>query len=241
MVMTEGNDAVQTISNAVVMSGNRIDSKSVPDPADDEFATTDLNERWTPVGLIGPGTVGLLRADITPIYDLITKPGCLLMQGSGAMAIRAGYILPDNRSIVVKVRANQQWMGGRIQDELYMGIWLNGSFAGPTDEPRAAIYAYMGNTGQGVIEGSVNGGYSTAQPGVFDFGLLYLRIARVDLTYYVMVSGDGEQWTQIRNGVMPAAPTQLWIGGGQNNANAPFPIMEFDFMREGANSILPWA
>lgn len=219
-----------------------IDRKpGAPDIPDDEFdAGGRLHPKWTVVeGTLA--TVDPLSTAATG-YDLASKPGSLLAQprnGVGVTRLTQAYTLPDQRSIVMKMRPATVLAGDTN------AVW--GPIISLTTSP-GTDYDTSDNNGLYLIGYRSNGLYSKIHSsgnhylGVVQLNRsLYLKITRNGLVYTTWMSGDGECWCPVGTGTAANARTKLWLAmASYSTFTGPVPIQEIEWIREGGLGVRPW-
>ena len=227
-----------------------LDRKASSDTPDDEFASGSLAGKWTVVNGAS-GTVDLFEAGTTiSRYDLSTRSGWLLVQvgkNSGqAVRLRQDFTIPDGSSIVAALSVvGGQSATSASNNAAQYGLGLNstdGTFASGTWE-WLIVDGQSGSQPRILIDGSA-GGITDAgtNSGLTSGALVYLRIARVSLTYTFFFSTNGfSTWQPIGARTFASAPDNLWLIAECNTTfTAPVPIIAFDWIRQGSNALDPW-
>jgi hypothetical protein len=228
--------------------------KVTADTPDDEFSELTLDAKWTAVSG-SSGTVDLFESSNVSEYDLITRPGNLLVQvgqtGAQEVMLRQDYTLPDNKSIITAISPNlmSDDLGGTdsgiLNNELQIGLSINDSDTDHDAGNSHEVFFDANVNGWRLIQqihngGSVVGG-TTPGNAMPDLQKIYLRISRVSSAYYGFFSMDGTTWFPL-SGDTPAGTYDnvwIWVRSGATFGD-PIPIQAFDWVRLGTNSIDPW-
>jgi hypothetical protein len=227
-----------------------LDRKASADTPDDEFASGSLAGKWTVVNGAS-GTGDLFEAGTTiSRYDLSTRSGWLLLQvgknNGQAVRLRQDFTIPDGSSIVAALSVvGGQSATSASNNAAQYGLGLNstdGTFASGTWE-WLIVDGQSGSQPRILIDGSA-GGITDAgtNSGLTSGALVYLRIARVSLTYTFFFSTNGfSTWQPIGARTFASAPDNLWLIAECNTTfTAPVPIIAVDWIRQGSNALDLW-
>lgn len=223
--------------------------KPTADTPDDEFGESSLDGKWTAVNG-STGTVSLIQSANVSIYDLITRPGSLLVQagksGAQQVSLRQDYTLPTGSSIVVSLAPTLMSDGvpAIVNNELWMGMALNdndtnydqGNWLGVLMDANDNGWRLISYDGSTIFGGTPN----TSKVAIDLAERVYLRIARHSTTYYTYYSFDGKTWFPVGS-TSGTIYNNLWLFVHSKAAfGAPIPIQAFDWVRQGSNAIDPW-
>ena len=230
--------------------------KPSPDTLDDEFASFALDSKWTVVSG-SSGTVDPLSRTDQSTYDLVTRPGWLLIQcgsdGTEDVQLRQDVTLADGESVVLAIAPNFNMGTNRDPDSnhIQIGLGLNTS---TTDIEPADTFALVwlaeadpaGMDIQGAAENT--GGTSVASSQVylpFAPGVMFARIFRDGTDYHLFYSIDGVSWSSLMGSLSGAVTTtldRLWISvkNTASTADEPVPITAVKWIRQGGSGVDPW-
>ena len=225
---------------------------STPSSVDDEFSQNKIDiSKW----VINKGKVG--KVDILDtsllgfnesVIDMTTKSNSLLVQTGQAkdFEIFQDYTLLDGESIILKMSSViqlTQTLEGFIDVGLCVGDGLTANsgnyitlkFASNND----GWYLIQERTGA-VLDGALGDVGSENATTSKD---VYFRISRLSNGYQGFFSFNGKTWT-ISNylDVIPQELDRIFIYSKSTatQAGSPLPITEFEWIRKGDNSIVPW-
>lgn len=221
-------------------------TKASSDTPDDEFDSETLDGKWTVVGGATLGTVDLMEAGNVSKYDLVSRPGWLLMQAgantSQVVSLRQDYTMADAESIVAAVAFSVTDPEGIANNELPIAIGVNDSdvswYAGlhfhvglETDATQLNIKSWQRGT-------AVYGSMANVQIG----SVFFLRIVRSGTIFHGFVSTDGSAWVNVGSLNMTAGmPNNLWLFVQPFATNeTPVPIIAVKWFRSGTNNLDPW-
>jgi len=217
-----------------------------PGTPNDEFSAGTLDVKWTLVSG-SAGTVSMISTDTTPIYDLASRSGWLLVQvgANREFEIRQDYTLPSGSSIVLSLAPNLLADNNIANDELLIGLALNDSdtnydannYVFMTLDPNAGgvRWAYF-RTGGTLVGSTLDGNPIAEVPGQH-----YVRILRAGDVYYGYMSHDGITWMPLGSYTPAAILDNIWIVvHSKASFSTPNPIQAFGWIREGGSGIDPW-
>lgn len=216
----------------------------------DEFDAGTLDAQWT-ITNAASGTVDLVGNPATPVYDLSTRSGCLLIQadggtGDGYVILTVADTLADGEQIIASCLSPE--VPGTDNNQNRIGI---GVADGPDPDQGASgddykmLYYDGSDAGHVKVFGTIGGSSTT------DGTLLhaspagrrcYFRIARDGSNYRFFYSVDGTVWAFV--GSTSLAATHTFLVCGKNSSTSEFavaPIYGFEWVRHVANHDYdPW-
>lgn len=206
----------------------------------DEFETTTLDPSWTIVG--GGATAGTVQLGADPtghVYDLVTRPGCLLLQADTSTTIaefRKTGIPADGEQVIASLLVAEGWSSSNNYHRVAFGLNTGAGYDAGT-----YCYLYYDGADRSAValwDGGLIGQLSEA---AFAAGRIYFRIINVAGTFVFYASRDGTTWAVL--GRKTFTPTHLSIAMGSpvTHASADAPIHGVEWVRHVANHDLdPW-
>lgn len=163
----------------------------------------------TAVGTVA-GVVSMTTPPVSPIYDLTTRPGSVLLQplNNGLAQLRIPYTLGDGEEVIVAMAAPYAEGGGGGNDTWY-GISLN-------DDPSqwdAGVYDNLFWDG-GDSQIAAFDGAAIVRMGTnfFPGTLLYMRLIRIGDIVYMFHSKAGSPWCPIDEvNTVTRGHAYLWV------------------------------
>ena len=211
----------------------------------DEFSGGTLNPNWTVVTGTS-GTVNLWGTSMSnTVYDLATRPGCMLVQiddaSSSYLQLRAPVIDNDEQLIVCM---NVNPYAALTNNAFWCGL----SVSSANTSHDAGSYIRF------VWDGSDNNNVTTFDGGAiisrkydgFFTSRTYWRVVRIADEYYWSFSIDGVTWIPMPKRTPGTAASYVWIILGVRAAVAPLtgepaPISTINWIRHCAYTGLdPW-
>lgn len=238
------------MASAILRSNQfgRIDYKTgSADTPDDDFDSGTLDAKWTVV-TGASGTVDLLETGTTVAeYDLATRPGWMLMQAgrnSGQeVALRQDYTVPDGNSILCAVAVSYgagTTTGINNATQIRLALNDNNTSSRSGNYVEMAVDSQASTAPRVYVVSSVGADFAGAGLAV---RVVFFRIARSGLVYYPFFSEDGSTWTPCGSRTFGSALDNVWIRVeclGTITSGCPVPIVAYDWVRLGTNSLDPW-